>query len=112
MALDETAYPWESRVVTDFNQLALSEAKHQQVAYEADETALVAISDKNKELVPIFSSQVIQRYEQFTYKGLEADIGDMIKNATEVDENGKKKFVPITEGLSGIASSYEGENDG
>lgn len=63
--------------------------------------------------MPIFSAQVITKYEQFAYKGLEADVGDIIKNATEVDpETGRKKFIPLTEGLSGIASSYKGEDDG
>ena len=73
----------------------------------------MAISEKNRELVPIFSSQVITKYEQFSYKGLEADVSDIIKNATEVDpETGQKKFIPLTDGLHGIASGYKGEEEG
>ena len=49
---------------------------------------------------------MISRYEQFTYKGLQADIKDMLKNSTEIDEDGNKNFVKIEMGLSGIASSY------
>ena len=57
---------------------------------------------------------MIARYEQFSYKGLEADVKDMIKNATEVDEKTGEKinFVPVSKGLSGIASGYEGEQEG
>lgn len=52
----------------------------------------MAVSKQNQALVPIFSSQVIARYEQFSYKGLEADVKDMIKNATEVDEKTGEKI--------------------
>ena len=39
---------------------------------------------------------------------------DMIKNATEVDEKTGEKinFVPLTQGLTGIASGYQGEQEG
>jgi len=44
---------------------------------------------------------------------LEADVGDIIKNATEMDpETGQKKFIPLTDGLHGIASGYKGEEEG
>jgi hypothetical protein len=35
----------------------------------------------------------------------------MLKNSTEVDEDGNKNFVKIEMGLNGIASSYKGEKE-
>ena len=46
------------------------------------------------ELIPIFSSQVIQRYENLSYKGLEIP--------TERTEP-----QPVKKGKVGIASSYD-----
>jgi|LauGreDrversion4_2_1035121.scaffolds.fasta_scaffold1817300_2 hypothetical protein len=50
---------------------------------------------EHHELVPIFSSQIIQRYENLSYKGL------------EISE--KSEVVKIEKGLTGIASSYKKE---
>ena len=72
--------------------------------FASDETALVAVQNDHRELVPIFSSQVIQRYEQFNYKGLTVDL-----TANPLNEDGTKKFLPLEKGKSGIASKYEGE---
>jgi hypothetical protein len=47
---------------------------------------------------------VIERYEKFSYKGLEVDL-----TSNPVNEDGTKKFVEIEKGLSGIASNYVGE---
>lgn len=66
----------------------------------------MVVEKKHQELVPIFSSQVIEKYEKFSYKGLEVDL-----MVNPLNEDGTKKFVPLEKGLSGIASSYEGENN-
>lgn len=78
MALEPETYPWECKIITDFNVLLERGEKKEEDdqkdilehQFEADEQALVAISKQNRELVPIFSSQVIEKYEQFSYKGL------------------------------------------
>ncbi len=49
-------------------------------------------------MVPIFSSQILSRYEKLTYKGLEIP-----KSKDEKD----KEVGPIKKGLTGIASSYD-----
>ncbi len=53
---------------------------------------------EHQELVPIFSSQIITRYENLQYKGLE--IG---KGTTEVTK--------FEKGLTGIASTYQKETE-
>ena len=67
---------------------------------------MAIIDKKHHELVPIFSSQVIARYEQFSYKGLEVDVMTSNKN-----EDGTTKFLKLEKGLTGIASKYEGESN-
>jgi hypothetical protein len=52
---------------------------------------------EHQELIPIFSSHTLQRYENLTYKGLE-----IAKEKSEVTK--------IQKGLTGIASSYDNEN--
>ena len=66
----------------------------------------MVVEQKHRDLVPIFSSQVIERYEKFSYKGLEVDL-----TSNPLNEDGTKKFVKIEEGLSGIASNYKGEKN-
>lgn len=44
-------------------------------------------------MVPIFSGQMIQRYENLSYKGLEMDVG-------------KTEVCKAEMGLTGIASGY------
>lgn len=54
---------------------------------------------EHQALVPIFSSQIIQRYDNLSYKGLEMGSGDKTEAAT------------IEKGLTGIASSYKKETE-
>lgn len=48
---------------------------------------------------------MIQRYEKFTYKGLEVPLDE-----SPLNEDGTKKFLKLEMGLNGIASKYEGED--
>ena len=83
MALKPDLFPWECKIITDYNVLLMrqkddQELKNEQEIFEhehqADETALVSVSEQNRELIPIFSSQVLSKYEKFSYKGLEVDL--------------------------------------
>jgi hypothetical protein len=66
MALEPETFPWESRVITDFNQLlprlldktaSLKEEIEEAMAkHNLDESALAVIKKEHHELVPIFSS--------------------------------------------------------
>lgn len=73
----------------------------------AHENNLANISAEHRELVPIFSSQVIARYEQFQYKGLEVDINEPRKGKGDSNGDGKE-FIKLEKGLVGIASNYDG----
>eukprot|EP00347_Sterkiella_histriomuscorum_P019811 403340210 len=100
MALEEQNFPWESRIITDFNQILqqvqdlnskfdnMDLASHQPVV---DESQLALVKKEHQELIPIFSSQVIQRYENLSYKGLEIS-------------NEKTEVEGIKQGLIGIAT--------
>lgn len=90
----------EGRGDADDEQYQLMQMAHQ--------TNLANISEKNRELVPIFSSQVIARYEQFRYKGLEVDLMQKVDG----EEGSQKTFAPLEKGLVGIASKYEGDDEG
>ena len=77
MALNPSVFPWESKIITDYNELLdrLSPVeKPEELLTHEFEQELVHVSVKNRELVPIFSSMVIEKYEQFTYKGLQVDL--------------------------------------
>jgi hypothetical protein len=113
LALQPDIFEWDSKIITDYNILLnkFETVKDTQEdilehEYAADEQALMLVEQKHRELVPIFSSQVIERYEKFSYKGLEVDL-----MVDPMNEDGTKKFVPIEKGLTGIASNYEGEKN-
>lgn len=119
MALEPDLFPWESKIITDYNLVLDRFQQSEQVDLQKDilshefqnpeEHQLALISKQNQALIPIFSSQVIQRYEKFSYKGLEVDLAQSLKDS--VDENGQKRFAKIEKGLVGIASQYEGRGD-
>ena len=66
MALEPTIFPWECKIITDYNillsRLSSSETSNTECSdildheFATDETALVAVSNDHRELVPIFSS--------------------------------------------------------
>lgn len=111
LALEPSIFQWESKIITDYNVLlqkmgaSQNDLQEDILSHEFTSTDLVVVDQKHRELVPIFSSQVIQRYENFAYKGLEVDL-----TSNPLNEDGTKKYVPISKGLTGIASKYEGEN--
>ncbi|CDW79232.1 diphthamide biosynthesis protein 2-like [Stylonychia lemnae] len=87
MAFEEDAFQWESKIITDFNQI-LPQIKQQQKDLDKIQIEL----DNHK----VDETQLALRFEQLSYKGLE--IG------TE-----KTPVLPIQKGLVGIASSYQTE---
>lgn len=56
---------------------------------------MALVKKEHQDLVPIFSSQVLSRYDNLSFKGLD------IKQNVEVK--------PIQKGLTGIASHYDKE---
>jgi hypothetical protein len=52
--------------------------------------------------VPIFSVQVLQRYEQQTFKGLDIQT----QQSLQLNETGTREVKSIQKGLTGIASKY------
>lgn len=57
----------------------------------------------HRELVPIFSVQVLQKYEQQTFKGLDL----ATQQELQKDSEGNREIKPIQPGKTGIASRYE-----
>ena len=73
MALKPDLFPWECKLITHFDQLLERQTSEDNneanlgdiYAHEHkadDEQALVAIDEKHRDLVPIFSQQVIAKY--------------------------------------------------
>ena len=55
---------------------------------------------EQRTLVPIFSAQVLNKFQNLTYKGLDLQ--------TQIDLQGKE-VKKVIQGRVGIASKYEGE---
>ena len=117
MALQPNRFPWQCKIITDFRVLLdefdkpLTEEQQaneeeeektpEEVAEDlADQMQLVKV--EHRDLVPIFTTQVLQRFDQMTFKGLDLQ--------TQIDLQGQevKKIIP---GKIGIASMYQGENE-
>jgi diphthamide biosynthesis protein 2 len=63
MALEPSIFPWESKIITDYNgllkKLGSSHKDDDQsdiLSHEFTSTDLVVVDEKHRELVPIFSS--------------------------------------------------------
>ena len=72
MALKPETYPWESKINTDFSELLAKFGAQQQELLETSEAKqdeqdrddmLALVKVEHRELVPVFSAQVLSKYE-------------------------------------------------
>lgn len=72
MALKSDMFPWEGKVITDFNELLdkLGEPEYVENT-ELVEESKALVKAEHRELVAVYSAQVLNKYEQLTYKGLD-----------------------------------------
>lgn len=80
MALMPEQFPWQSKVITDFQLLLpkldensvnerITFLKEETKAEQNDQLSLVAF--EQRDLVPIFSTQILTKYQEMQYKGLD-----------------------------------------
>jgi len=107
MALRPDLFPWQSKVITDFNELlpTLATAEPMQAEEDVLEESMALIKSEHRELVAVYSAQVINKYEQMQFKGL--DLATQI--SLQGDGSGESGSVlkKVVKGKTGIASRYD-----
>ena len=87
MALIPTVFPWECKIITDFRVLlkrfeesqdTLAEKEEQdleeyKLSPEEQTDQLQLVKVEHRDLVPIFSTQVLQKFDQMAFKGLDLE---------------------------------------
>lgn len=102
MALQPSQFPWQSKIQTDFSTLLGTDIElPAEEAKQDDSMALV--SSEHRELVGIYSAQVINKYEKLTFKGLD------LATQQKLQGEGEAKLKKVVKGKTGIASMYETE---